>query len=322
MGKLVNGAWSVEAVSSSDADGGEFERETASFRNWITPGGEAGPTGDNGFPAEPGRYHLYVSMACPWAHRTLIARLLKGLRDFIGVSVTLPVMGEDGWEYPDGADPINGVTLHRELYLMADARFSGRASVPVLWDRAQRTIVNNESADILRMFNSAFDAYMKPSIDLCPEALVNAIDALNKDVYERLNNGVYRAGFAKHQRAYDSAFDDVFACLDAMEMRLARQRYLFGHEITETDIRLFTTLIRFDAVYYLHFKCNRRRIFDYPNLSAYLRDLFQRPAFHKTVDIHHIMQHYYRSHPELNPRGIVPRGPKQDLSAPHGRERL
>lgn len=325
MGLLVDGVWNDQWYDTK-ASGGRFEREPTRFRNWITADGGAGPSGRDGFKAERGRYHLYVSLACPWAHRTLIFRKLKRLEDVISVSIVSPHMGEKGWTFDtrDGGepDPINGKTRLYEVYLVADAHYSGRVTVPVLWDKQQGTIVNNESAEIIRMLNSAFDAFTTVHTDFYPPALRAQIDAINDDVYAKVNNGVYRAGFATTQAAYESAFHVLFDELDALEKHLSRQRYLVGPEMTEADWRLFTTLVRFDAVYFGHFKCNLRRIVDYPNLSNYLRDLFQVPGVADTVNFSHIKRHYYGSHKTINPTGIVPLGPALDLMAPHDRARF
>jgi len=310
---LVNGEWSANwhPVQASDAKGG-FVRQTSSFRNWITPDGAAGPTGGAGFAAEPGRYHLYAALICPWANRALIARKLKRLDKLVTVSIVEPVLSDQGWRFGDypGADrdALNGATYLHEIYTRADPRFTGRATVPVLWDKARKTIVNNESADILRMFNSGFGELADSSIDLYPPDLRADIDALNDRVYPRLNNGVYRAGFATTQLAYEEAFTDVFAMLDELESRLETGPFLFGARPTEADIRVFVTLVRFDAAYYGLFKCNLRRIADYPNLSAYLSRMLAIPAIRDTVNIDHIKRGYY-SIRALNPNGIVPLGP-------------
>ncbi len=325
MGLLVDGVWKDQWYDTK-ASGGRFEREPTRFRNWVTADGSAGPSGHDGFKAERGRYHLYVSLACPWAHRTLIFRKLKRLEDAISVSVVSPHMGEKGWTFDtsDGGepDPINGKARLYEVYLVADAHYSGRVTVPVLWDKQRDTIVNNESAEIIRMLNCAFDAFTPVRTDFYPPALRGEIDAVNARVYAQVNNGVYRAGFATTQAAYESAFHVLFDELDALEERLSRQRYLVGPEMTEADWRLFTTLVRFDAVYFGHFKCNLRRIVDYPNLSNYLRDLFQVPGVAETVNFDHIKRHYYTSHKTINPTGIVPLGPALDLMAPHDRARF
>lgn len=303
---------------------GTFRRWVSTFRNWITPDGSPGPTGDGGFPAEPGRYHLYVSYACPWAHRTLLGRVLKGLEHLVSVSVVHPVMPAESWvfgEFP-GATPdhLYGARSLRELYERAAPEFGGVVTVPVLWDKERATIVNNESAEILRMFNSAFDGCgARAEEDLYPGPLREEIDALNHEIHEHVNDGVYRAGFAGSQRAYERAYDRLFATLDRLEARLRRRRYLLGDRITEADLRLFPTLVRFDAVYYGHFKCNRRRLVDYPNLWAYTRDLYQTPGLAATVRMDHIKTHYYTSHRQLNPSGIMPQGPDLDFGAPHGR---
>lgn len=324
MGSLIEGKWSQTGLPT--ATDGSFVRKASSFRNWITPDGSPGPTGKGGFAAESGRYHLYVSLACPWAHRTLIFRRLKGLEEMISLSVVNAFMGEDGWTFQPGdgviPDAVNQVQFLHELYSLADPVYHGRATVPVLWDKQTGTIVSNESADIIRMFNSAFDAVGALVGDYYPQALRSEIDELNEAIYPNLNNGVYRAGFASTQAAYDQAVADVFRQLDALESRLSTQRYLLGDQLTEADWRLFTTLIRFDAVYVGHFKCNWRRIVDYPQLWGYLRELYQLPGIAETVKLEHIKQHYYQSHESINPTRIVPMGPELDLLSPHGREAL
>jgi putative glutathione S-transferase len=311
---LVNGKWSANwrPVQSTDVKGG-FVRQTSSFRHWVTPDGAAGPTGEAGFAAEPGRYHLYAALICPWASRTLAARKIKRLDDAVSVSIVEPRMTDEGWRFGDdlGADRdvVNGATYLHEIYTKADPEFTGRATVPVLWDRQRRTIVNNESADIVRMFNSGFGALAKGEIDLYPEALQPRIDALNEAVYPKLNNGVYRAGFATTQLAYEEAFGDVFAMLDELEHRLAGGGFLFGEALTETDIRVFVTLVRFDAANHGLFKCNLRRIADYPALSGFLRRMMAAPGVRETVNIDHIKRGYY-SIKALNPNGLVPLGPE------------
>lgn len=325
MGLLVDGRWR-DVWYDTDTTDGKFEREAARFRNWVTPDGQPGPSGEGGFPAQSGRYHLYVCYACPWAHRTLIFRSLKGLEAHIGVSVVHPHMLENGWEFDreqeQTRDQLYDFDYLYQLYLKAAPGYSGRVTVPVLWDRERETIVSNESADIIRMLNSAFDQLTGNELDFYPPALRQEIDVLNDEIYAYVNNGVYRAGFATTQQAYEEAFGDLFRVLDKLEERLGRQRYLTGHQITEADWRLFTTLVRFDAVYYGHFKCNLRRIQDYENLYGYLRDLYQQPGIADTVHFDHIKQHYYYSHPSINPTRIVPLGPKLDLTTAHGRERL
>ena len=310
---LVNGQWSANwhPVQATDAKGG-FVRQTSSFRNWITPDGAAGPTGEAGFAAAPGRYHLYAGLICPWASRALIARKLKRLDKYITVSIVEPTMTDQGWRFGDypGADrdAVNGATYMHEIYTRADPHYTGRATVPVLWDKQRNTTVNNESADILRMFNSGFGALADNAIDLYPEDLRAEIDALNAEVYPHLNNGVYRAGFATTQQAYEEAFDEVFAMLDELEARLNTGPYLFGARLTEADVRLFVTLVRFDAAYNGLFKCNLRRIADYPNLGAYLNRMLEVPGVRATVSIDHIKRGYY-SMKALNPTQIVPVGP-------------
>jgi glutathionyl-hydroquinone reductase len=325
MGELKDGKWVKGAVAPTE--GGAFKRRPTTWRNWITRDGAPGPTGEGGFPAESGRYHLYVSLACPWASRALIFRALKGLDPHISVDSVHPFMGEDGWhfgtDFPDATgDRVGGKTFLREVYTEADPRATGKVTVPVLWDRERRTIVSNESADIIRMFNGAFDGVTGNRDDYWPEELRDEIEAVNARVYETVNNGVYRAGFATSQEAYDRAVREVFASLDWLEERLGRQRYLLGDRLTEADWRLVTTLFRFDLVYHGHFKCNRRRLVDYPNLWAYARELYQVPGLRETVSFPHIAEHYHRSHESINPHRIVPIGPDLDWDAPHGRERL
>ena len=311
---LVNGKWTVDwqPVQVTDAKGG-FVRQISSFRNWVTPDGAAGPTGEAGFKAEAGRYHLYVALICPWASRTLIARTLKRLEGIVSVAVVEPAMAEQGWRFGNypGSDPdtLNGATYLHEIYTRADPHYTGRATVPVLWDKQRQTIVNNESADILRMCNSGFGTLADPAFDLYPADLRAGIDALNAQTYPRLNNGVYRAGFATTQEAYEEAFAEVFSMLDELEVRLGDHGpLLFGERLTEADIRLFVTLVRFDAAYHGLFKCNLRRITDYPALSAYLVRVLAVPGVRQTVSIDHIKRGYY-SIKALNPNGIVPVGP-------------
>jgi putative glutathione S-transferase len=325
MGQLVNGTWQDIWYDTSKT-GGAFVRSTAGFRNWITPDGAPGPTGTGGFTPDPGRYHLYVSLACPWAHRTLIVRALKDLTPLIGVSVVHPDMLSDGWTFETTFDGATGDRLHghpflRDLYLRADPQISGRVTVPVLWDTERQTIVSNESSEIIRMFH-AFDGVTGNRLDLWPETLRDAIEPVNARIYDTVNNGVYKAGFATTQSAYDAAVGPLFDTLDWLESRLTRQRFLMGAALTEADIRLFTTLIRFDAVYHGHFKCNRARIVDYPALWPYTRDIYQWPGVADTVRLDHITRHYHYSHATINPHRIVPTGPRLDLSAPHGRENL
>ncbi len=325
MGLLVDGKWQDRWYDTKKT-GGRFVRQESAFRNWVTAEGRPGPTGKGGFKAEAGRYHLYVSLACPWAHRTLIFRTLKGLEDAVSVSVVNPLMLEHGWTFDPGdhvvPDYVNGASHLHEVYTKADPGYSGRVTVPVLWDRKTGTIVSNESADIIRMFNSAFDAVGAKGPDYYPAALRDNIDWVNGYVYDRVNNGVYKAGFATSQDAYDKAVHDLFETLEALEARLSHQRYLLGDRITEADWRLFTTLVRFDAVYVGHFKCNLKRLVDYPNLWAWTRELFQMPGIAGTVNMAHIKDHYYRSHRTINPTGIVPAGPVIDFEEPHGRNRL
>ena len=325
MGLLVDGVWKDQWYDTKSS-GGRFQRKQSAFRNWVTADGSAGPSGETGFKAEAGRYHLYVSLACPWAHRTLIVRKLKGLEDLIPVSVVHWHMGAAGWTFEEGpgatGDPVNGAKLMHQIYTTADPHYSGRVTVPVLWDKQRQTIVSNESAEIVRMFNRAFGGLTGNTLDLYPQALRAEIDAVNAPIYDNVNNGVYKCGFATSQDAYEEAFDALFATLDDLEERLSRQRYLAGDVITEADWRLLTTLVRFDPVYHGHFKCNRRRIADYPNLSNYTRELYQLPGVAGTVNLFHIKQHYYGSHETVNPTRIVPKGPEIDYSQPHDRERL
>jgi putative glutathione S-transferase len=307
----------------STHDAGEFFRWESAFRHWVTADGSRGPSGEGGFPAAPGRYHLYVSYACPWAHRTLIVRVLKGLEQVISVSVVHPLMPAESWVFGDypGCTPdhVHGFSRLRQLYDHSASGFDGVVTVPVLYDKERRAIVNNESSEIVRMLNRAFDAWGRPDLDFYPEPLRTEIDAVNALVYENVNNGVYRAGFATTQEAYEAAYDRLFHTLDVLETRLSKQRYLVGDRITEADWRLFPTLVRFDAVYHGHFKCNRRRLVDYPNLWGYARDLYQVPGVAETVRMDHIKLHYYGSHRGINPTGIVPEGPELDFTVPHGR---
>jgi putative glutathione S-transferase len=324
MGLLVEGRWHDQWYESSKD--GAFQREQAQRRNWLTADGKPGPTGVGGFAAEAGRYHLYVSLACPWAHRTLILRKLKGLESLIDVSVVSWLMLENGWTFDQNlgstGDKLDHFNFMHQRYTADTADYTGRVTVPVLWDKQQNRIVNNESAEIIRMFNGAFDDLTGNDLDFYPAPLRGEIDALNERIYPAVNNGVYRAGFATAQKAYEEAFDDVFNELDRLEQLLGANRYLTGEYLTEADIRLFTTLIRFDAVYHGHFKCNLRRIADYPNLSNWLREIYQWPGIAETVDFEHIKNHYYGSHKTINPTGIVPKGPAQAFTAPHDRERL
>ncbi|TNF63317.1 MAG: glutathione S-transferase family protein [Rhodobacteraceae bacterium] len=326
MGLLVDGVWQDQWYDTAKT-GGKFVRSAAQFRNWITADGSAGPSGRAGFKAESGRYHLYVSLACPWAHRTLIFRHLLGLTDHIGVSVVHPDMLEQGWTFrtdDHGAtgDTLFGSEFAHQIYTRADPVYSGRVTVPILWDRAQDTIVSNESSEIIRMFNGAFDRITGNTDDYWPEDLRAAIEPVNDRIYDTLNNGVYKAGFATTQAAYDAAVVPLFETLDWLEARLAANRYLMGDRLTEADWRLFTTLIRFDPVYHLHFKCNRKRIVDYPNLWAYTRDLFQMPGVAGTVGFDHIVRHYHFSHASINPHRIIPINPVLDYYVPHDRAAL
>ncbi|MFN7023347.1 MAG: glutathione S-transferase family protein [Pseudorhizobium sp.] len=324
MGMLVEGKWQ-DVWYNTKATKGHFKRSQSQFRNWITPDGSAGLSGREGFKAEAGRYHLYVSYACPWAHRTLIFRKLKGLEDLISVSVVSPLMLENGWEFSgnkDANDDLFGSDYLYQVYLKADPGYSGRVTVPVLWDKQQQTIVSNESAEIIRMLNCAFDGLTGDTTDFYPDTLQSEIDDINAVIYDTVNNGVYKAGFATTQEAYEESVLALFATLDMLEERLSTRRYLVANGQSEADWRLFTTLVRFDPVYVGHFKCNIRRITDYPALSGYLRDLYQVPGIAETVRFDHIKQHYYRSHATINPTGVVPVGPEMNLDAPHERERL
>jgi putative glutathione S-transferase len=320
---LVDGIWRAQERGPASPEG-RFTRRESPFRNWVTPDGAPGPSGRGGFVAEPGRYHLYVSLACPWAHRTLIFRALKGLANMVGLSVTHWLMAENGWTFVEGPgvvpDTVNGAHFLHEIYTKADPGFSGRVTVPVLWDKKQNVIVNNESSEIIRMFNSAFDRLGAVRGDFYPRGLRAEIDKVNARVYDTFNNGVYKAGFASTQSAYEEAVKPLFETLDWLEQILSHQRYSCGDEVTEADWRLFTTLIRFDNVYHGHFKCNLKRIIDYPHLFAFTRELYQWPKIAATVNFMHIKNHYYQSHRHINPTGIVPLGPLIDFSAPHGRE--
>ncbi|WP_170787307.1 glutathione S-transferase family protein [Ruegeria lacuscaerulensis] len=323
MGLLVDGKWH-DTWYDTKSTGGAFKRSAAQFRNWLTADGSAGPSGKGGFKAEAGRYHLYVSHACPWAHRTLIFRELKGLSNLISVSVVHPDMLDKGWNFqPDdkGAtgDDLYGLDYAHQIYTMADPSYSGRVTVPILWDKEQETIVSNESSEIIRMFNSAFDGITGNNDDYWPETMRDDIEAVNARIYSDVNNGVYKSGFATSQAAYDSAVGPLFDTLDWLEDRLSQNRYLMGDRITEADWRLFTTLIRFDPVYHLHFKCNRRRLIDYPNLWAYTRELYQWPGIAPTVNMEHIVRHYHYSHESINPHRIIPTNPVLDYGEPHGR---
>ena len=325
MGLLVDGQWQDKWYDTKASEG-RFEREDAGFRSWVTADGSAGPSGIGGFKAEPNRYHLYVSLACPWAHRTTIYRKLKGLEDMISLSVVHPFMGDKGWTFAEGAgviaDPIVKADYLYEVYIAAKPDYTGRVTVPILWDKETNTIVSNESSEIIRMFNSAFDEVGATAINFLPTELLAEIDTVNEFVYSAVNNGVYKAGFATTEAAYKEAVVTLFDALDTLEARLADQRYLLGNTITEADWRLFTTLVRFDAVYVGHFKCNIRRIVDYPNLWGYLRDLYQVPGIAETVSIEHIKAHYYTSHANINPTRIIPVGPLLDFDTAHDRAHL
>ena len=325
MGLLVDGVWHDRWYDTAKS-GGRFQRSESIFRNWITADGSAGPSGRGGFKAEPGRYHLYVSLACPWAHRTLIFRALKELEEAISVSVVHWHMADQGWTFQEGegctGDTIGGADYMHQIYTRAAADYSGRVTVPVLWDKETGTIVSNESSEIIRMLNTAFNAVSNNELDFYPAHLRGEIDAINERVYHTINNGVYKCGFATSQEAYEEAFVALFDSLAWLEELLSNRRYLAGDELTEADWRLFTTMIRFDPVYFGHFKCNKARIVDLPNLWGHTRELFQHPGVAATVNFHHIKHHYYGSHATVNPTGIVPLGPDIDLSEPHGRDRM
>lgn len=325
MGLLVDGVWQDQWYDTTST-GGRFVRKASQFRHWITPDGSPGSTGKGGFKAESGRYHLYVSYACPWAHRTLIFRALKGLEEVISLSVVHWLMGDRGWTFAPGegviGDPLFSAEFLHEIYTRADSNYTGRVTVPILWDKQTQTIVNNESSEIIRIFNSGFDNIGAKPGDYYPQSLQDEIDTVNDRIYNTVNNGVYKCGFATTQEAYAEAIVPLFDTLDWLEERLSTQRYLVGDRLTEADWRLFTTLVRFDPVYVGHFKCNIRRIVDYPHLWAYLRDLYQTPGVAETVNFSHIKGHYYESHNTINPTGIVPIGPEIDFLTPHLRSRL
>ncbi|SLN29522.1 glutathione S-transferase family protein [Pseudooctadecabacter jejudonensis] len=323
MGHLVDGVWH-DVWYDTKSTGGSFKRDTAKFRNWITADGSAGPTGEGGFEAASGRYHLYVSYACPWAHRALVFRKLKGLDAHISVSAVHPDMLSDGWTFETddhGAtgDDLYGLPFARDLYIKANPQVSGRVTVPILWDKDRETIVSNESSEIIRMFNSAFDGITGNSDDYWPQEMRDDIEEVNARIYDTVNNGVYKSGFATTQEAYDAAVGPLFDSLDWLEERLSQQRYLMSDRMTEADWRLWTTLIRFDMVYHQHFKCNRKRIIDYPNLWGFTRELYQVPGVAETVNMHHIVRHYHYSHESINPNRIIPINPVIDFDAPHGR---
>jgi putative glutathione S-transferase len=323
MGLLIDGVWNDQWYDTKST-GGAFKRSEAQFRNWVTADGSAGLTGKDGFKAESGRYHLYVSLACPWAHRTLIFRALKGLEDHISISVVHPDMLGEGWTFErdsHGAtgDDLFGSSHAYQIYTRADAKYTGRVTVPILWDKSRDTIVSNESADIIRMFNSAFDAVTGNDLDFWPEELREPIEAVNARIYDEVNNGVYKCGFATSQAAYDAAVQPLFAALDWLEDLLSQHRYLMGEQLTEADWRLFTTLVRFDPVYHLHFKCNHKRIVDYPNLWAYCRELYQYPGVAATIGMSHIVRHYHYSHDTINPYRIIPVNPDINWTEPHRR---
>ena len=324
MKTLINGRW-TDRKEEKQSNDGSFKRKDTEFRNWITPDGSPGETGVGGFKAESGRYHLYVSLACPWAHRTLIFRKLKNLEPHIGVSIVHPIMLENGWEFRTDfsqctGDQILGKNSIFEVYLAADKNITSRASVPVLWDVKQATIVSNESSEIIRMFNSAFEKISVNELDFYPRKLRTEIDELNAMIYENVNNGVYKTGFATSQKSYTESFMELFECLEELEQRLSITRFLLGDKITEADWRLFTTLVRFDAVYVGHFKCNKKRLCDYPNLWGYTRELYQQPGVSETVDLEHIKHHYYGSHKMINPNGIIPSGPFINFHDAHNRQ--
>ena len=323
MGMLINGEL-ADGWLDKEQDEGEFDRMESTFRHWVTVDGSAGPTGDAGFKAEAGRYHLYVSDACPWAHRTVIFRTLKKLESVISISFVEAEMLDDGWTFTDEGkykDDLFGFRYVYELYQKADSDFTGQITVPILWDKKQNTIVNNESSEIIRMLNSAFNEITDVKTDFYPQHLQSEIDRVNQPIYDNINNGVYRCGFSTTQKAYEKAFDRLFNELDNVENILSKQRYLAGSELTEADWRLFTTLIRFDAVYVGHFKCNLKRIIDYPNLSNFMRELYQVTGIAETLDIDYIKRHYYYSHTSVNPTQIIPKGPALDFNAPHDRDR-
>lgn len=326
VGQLINGVWRPDGYATKSTDGA-FKRKAASFRNWITADGSAGPSGESGFPAESGRYHLYVSYACPWAHRTLIFRALKGLEEHISISVVSPDALADGWTFETDKEGATGDTLYgllfaRDLYVKSMPDVSSRVTVPILWDKKREVIVSNESSEIIRMFNSAFDKITGNTLDFWPDKMRNDIEEVNARIYSDVNNGVYKAGFATTQSAYDAAVETLFDTLEWIENRLYTQRYLLGDRLTEADWRLFTTLVRFDPVYHLHFKCSYKRLIDYPNLWGFTRELFQMPNIAKTVNLDHIVRHYYYSLTSINPNRIVPMGPVLDFNQLHGREML
>lgn len=330
MSLLVNGKLESDWFEKSNQDG-DYVRKDSQFRNWITVDGSAGPTGEAGFAAEADRYHLYVSLACPWAHRTLIFRKLKALQNLISVSVVHPYMDDAGWSFKQDIAAATGDNLYgydrmHEIYTKSKPDYTGVVTVPVLWDKKNQVIVNNESSEIIRMLNSAFNELIEDKEsqqrDFYPESLAHEIDEVNQFVYDNINNGVYRTGFATTQQAYEKAYENLFSALEQMDDRLSTQRYLVGNQITEADWRLFVTLIRFDAVYVGHFKCNKKRIFDYPNLFNYMLELYQSFGVAETVDFNHIKTHYYASHEMINPTGIIPKGPEQGLHQPHNRSIL
>ncbi len=318
LGMLVDGKWTTEWTERDSQ--GRFNRMATQFRNWITA------DGSSGFPATTNRYHLYISLACPWAHRTLIMRSIKGLNDVISLSIVDPEMGDDGWKFSDQPgcipDSVNQTKYLREVYLKANAEYTGRVTVPILWDKQQHTIVNNESREIIRMFDHEFSAYAQSSVDFCPADLKEQVENTITAIYKPINNGVYRSGFATSQAAYEEAVTELFETLDHWENVLENQRYLCGNQLTEADICMFTTLLRFDPVYHGHFKCNLRRIVDYPNLWNYLKDVYQYPGIKETCNLDHIKRHYYKSHTQINPTRIVPKGPILNFEDPHNRDRF
>lgn len=325
MGLLIDGVWHDKWYDTKSGNG-KFQREDAQLRNWVTADGSAGPSGSAGFKAEPGRYHLYVSLACPWAHRTLIFRKIKGLEEYISVSVVSPDMLENGWSfdtssYSSGDDLFQYDFMH-QVYTRSKSDYTGRVTVPVLWDKKLGRIVSNESSEIIRMFNSAFNELTGNTLDFYPQHLTDEVDALNEYIYHTINNGVYKAGFATTQHAYEEAYHALFEALDEVENRLSFGRFLLGETLTEADWRLFTTLIRFDAVYFGHFKCNKKQLEHYKNIRGYIRDLYQHPGVAETVDFYHIKRHYYFSHTMINPTQVVPEGPELDYLSPHNRDNL
>ncbi len=316
MNMLVDGEWRTDAYEATNDDG-RFDRDETSFRSWI------GDDGDAEFPAEAGRYHLYISRACPWAHRTAMTRALKGLEHAVSLSLVEPVRHDDGWEFSERyPDPLTDAPYLRDVYTRADPEYTGRVTVPVLWDRERETVVNNESEEIMRMLDTAFDDFAERDVDLYPEGHRDEVDHLIEAIYEPINNGVYRAGFADTQSAYDNAVEELFDAFDHFERVLSSKRYLAGEMLTEADLAMFATLVRFDHVYHTHFKCNRRAVHEYPNLWNYTKELYQLPGIAHTVNLEHIIHHYYESHGDLNPKGLVPIGPDIEFTEEHDRDRL